>query len=246
MKKLIVFDLDGTLTESKSPLNQEMASLIERLLTISKVAIISGGSWKQFEVQLLSHIKKLEHLHNLILLPVCGTQLYQYNSDWKILYAEDLTALEKNKIIAALEQASKKSELQNQKIWGAVIEDRGSQITYSALGQFAPISEKKKWDPDFLKRKLLKQKLDTLIPEFSVRLGGTTSIDITKKGIDKAYGIKKLRDILKIPINEMIFIGDALLPDGNDYPVKTTGIATVVIKDCNETKLVIEVIIACL
>ncbi len=106
------------------------------------------------------------------------------------------------------------------KLWGEEIEDRGSQITFSALGQQAPNKEKEKWDPDFTKRKKIKVFLDNLIPEFSVRLGGETSIDITKPGIDKAYGIKKLRDTLGIAIHEMIFIGDALFPGGNDYPAR--------------------------
>jgi len=60
------------------------------------------------------------------------------------------------------------------------------------------------WDHDFSKRIKIKAILDTYIPEFSVRMGGTTSIDVTKPGIDKAYGIRKLRDILGIAIDEMI------------------------------------------
>jgi hydroxymethylpyrimidine pyrophosphatase-like HAD family hydrolase len=132
------------------------------------------------------------------------------------------------------------------KTWGEAIEDRGSQITYSALGQLAPIEEKKKWDPDFSRRKKIKALLDKMIPEFSVRLGGTTSIDITKPGIDKAYGIRKLADILDIAIQEMIFIGDALFPGGNDYPAKETGVVCIRVRDPNETKRIIETITACL
>jgi len=140
-----------------------------------------------------------------------------------------------------------KSELKTpDKVWGEVIEDRGSQITYSALGQEAPLKEKVKWDPGFTKRKKIKAILDTLIPEFSVRLGGSTSIDLTKPGIDKAYGIRKLRDILGIAIEEMIYIGDALFPGGNDYPAEQAGCASIRVRDPDETKAVIEAIIACL
>ena len=89
------------------------------------------------------------------------------------------------------------------------------------------MEEKKKWDPDFAKRKKIKAILDTLIPEFSVRMGGATSIDVTKPGIDKAYGIRKLRDILGIPLKEMIFIGDALFPGGNDYPAEQAGVVSI-------------------
>jgi len=114
------------------------------------------------------------------------------------------------------------------------------------LGQQAPIEEKKKWDADFTKRKKIKALLDKLIPDFSVRLGGTTSVDVTKPGIDKAYGIRKLRDILGIAIPEMIFIGDALFPGGNDYPAKETGVLSIRVRDPNESKRVIEAIVACL
>ena len=132
------------------------------------------------------------------------------------------------------------------KLWGEQIEDRGSQITFSALGQQAPNKEKEKWDPDFAKRKKMKAFLDKQIPGFSVRLGGETSIDITKPGIDKAYGIKKLRDTLGISIPEMIFVGDALFPGGNDYPAEEAGVISIRVKNPTETKRVIEAIIACL
>jgi phosphomannomutase len=85
-----------------------------------------------------------------------------------------------------------------------------------------------------------------LIPEFSVHLGGSTSIDVTKPGIDKAYGIGKLRDVLGIAIKEMIFVGDAIFPGGNDYPAKQAGVVSIEVRDPDETKRVIEAIIACL
>ena len=92
----------------------------------------------------------------------------------------------------------------------------------------------------------MKALLDNLIPEFSVRLGGTTSIDVTRQGIDKGYGIGKLRDILGVAISEMIFVGDALFPGGNDYPAKQAGAVSIQVRDPNETKRVIEAIVACL
>ena len=246
MRTLIVFDLDGTLAESKSPIDAEMATLLNSLLGIVRVAIISGGAWPQFEQQLLAHLLRGDAFKNLSLLPTCGTKFYQYESGWRLLYSEDFSEPEKKKIIDALKQATASSQSRVKRVWGQAIEDRGSQITFSALGQQAPLEEKTAWDPDFTKRKAIKAVLDTLIPEFSVRLGGATSIDVTKQGIDKAYGIRKLRDVLHIPIDQMLFIGDAVFPGGNDYPAKEAGALTIAVTNPHETKRVIEAIIACL
>ena len=184
MKKLIVFDLDGTLAESKAALDKEMAALLSTLLSIVKVAVISGGDWPQFETQLLSNLSHDETLENLSLLPTCGTKFYRYEAGWKKLYSEDFSAAEKAQILSSLSKALASAEYKVEHAWGEVTEDRGSQITFSALGQQAPIKEKKLWDPDFSKRKRIKALLDPLLPAFSVNLGGATSIDVTKPGID--------------------------------------------------------------
>jgi HAD superfamily hydrolase (TIGR01484 family) len=246
MKQLIVFDLDGTLAESKSAIDAEMGQLLGALLGVARVAVISGGDWPQFQQQLLGHLAPGADLHKLSLLPTCGTRFYQFNSgEWKELYAEDLSPPQKRKIIEALNCAVKTLGFEADKTWGDVIEDRESQITFSALGQRAPLEAKKIWDPDFAKRKQIKALLDPVLPGFSVRLGGSTSIDVTLPGIDKAYGIRKLRDISGIPISEMLYVGDALFPGGNDAPARETGAVCIQVRDPDETKRVIETIIAC-
>ena len=101
MKKLVVFDLDGTLAESKSSLDAEMSKLLHDLLGVVKVAVISGGDWPQFEKQVLSHLPHDQRLENLSLLPTCGTKFFRYSGDWKKIYSEDFTADEKKKIIDA-------------------------------------------------------------------------------------------------------------------------------------------------
>jgi phosphomannomutase len=246
VKKLIVFDLDGTLAASKSSLDAEMLSLLHELLGVVKVAVISGGAWLQFEKQMLSKLPQDSHLANLSILPTCGTEFFQYAGEWKKLYSEDFTADEKETIVSSVKDAIGTAGFRVDRTWGETIEDRGSQVTYSALGQQAPLEEKERWDSDFAKRKKIKAVLDTLIPEFSVRIGGTTSIDITKPGIDKAYGIGKLHDILGISVQEMIYVGDALFVGGNDYPVEQAGVISIPVRGPSETKRVIEAIIACL
>lgn len=244
MKQLVVFDLDGTLAESKAAIDAEMAGLLGALTAMTRVAVISGGAWPQFASQLVGKLSPASNFAALSLLPTSGTQFYVYNGAWRRLYAEEFTPEQKAKIIEALRQSFAQSHLAVGKTWGEQIEDRGSQITFSALGQQAPLDAKQQWDPDFSKRKKIKEDLVKRIPEFSVRLGGSTSIDVTKPGIDKAYGIGKLKEILRLESADMLFVGDALFAGGNDYPVKETGVASIAVRDVAETKRVIETILA--
>ncbi|GAC1391728.1 MAG: HAD-IIB family hydrolase [Candidatus Saccharimonadales bacterium] len=247
MKKTIVFDLDGTLAESKSALTDRMSDLLSRLLENFHVCVISGGNFAQYEKQLLANLHvdatKLEHLH---LMPTCGTRYYIYDiskDNWKLVYAEDLNEEEKQKIISALNEAVDHCGYRLTKPWGELIEDRGSQITYSALGQAAPVKAKEEWDPENTKKKKLRDYTATLIPEFEVRSGGTTSIDVTKLGIDKAYGMKKLMSILDLNMNEILFMGDRLSEGGNDYPVKAMGIDSIEVSSWKDTAVALEAIL---
>lgn len=246
MKRLIVFDLDGTLAKSKSALDDEMAALFADLLAVVKVAIISGGDFPQFQTQVLDRLPVSSNSANLSLLPTSGTKFFTYDGGWHKLYSEDLSDAEKQKIENELEKAVAQTGFQPKETWGERIEDRGTQITYSALGQQAPLEAKQQWDPDFAKREKIKAVLDATLPEFSVRLGGTTSIDVTRPGIDKAYGIRKLSEVLDIPIAEMLFIGDAIFPGGNDYPAFQAGADSIEVRDPEETERVIQAIVACL
>src|SRR5690554_4161219 len=245
MKDLIVFDLDGTLAESKSAIDIEMGELLNTLLEVNQVAIISGGGWPQFEKQVLHHLPKETLLKKLAILPTCGTKFYRYDKDWKKLYAENFTDEERKKILDNLNKAVEAADLNIKKTWGDQIEDRGSQITFSALGQEAPLEAKKDWDEDFAKRKKIVDRLKKPLKEFSIGMGGTTSIDIVKPGVDKAYGINKLKEVLGIGIPEMLFIGDALFEGGNDYPVRKTGVDCIQVRDPEVTKAIIRTIIMC-
>lgn len=245
MKKLIIFDLDGTLAKSKSAIDKEMAILFEELLEVTQVAIISGGDWPQFEKQVINQLPKDTIFTKLSILPTCGTKYYQYKKNWVKVYEEKFSDEERKEILFNLNIAIKNSDIEIKKTWGNQIEDRGSQITFSALGQEAPLEEKKVWDNDFAKRKKIVTPLQKSLKEFSIGMGGTTSIDITKPGIDKAYGILKLKEILKIGIDEMLFIGDALFEGGNDFPARRTGAKCIQVRDPEETKRIIETIIAC-
>ncbi|MBP6858404.1 MAG: HAD-IIB family hydrolase [Candidatus Pacebacteria bacterium] len=240
-KQLIIFDKDDTLTPSKGVMDSEMAGLLVRLLERKKVAVISGSSFPLFDIQVLHALPhNVPNISNLIILPVSGTQLYTWKGSWVAEYTEHLSLKEKEKIMISINSALKQAHYEAPaRIYGDLIEDRGSQITFSALGQNAPLEAKKAWDPDRTKRNAIADFLISRIPEFDIRLGGTTSIDITKRGVNKGYGIRKLEEYLKIPLESMVFVGDALFRGGNDYPAKATGIDCIQVSGPEETKKLI-------
>lgn len=240
-KDLCIFDLDGTLAPSKSPMDPAMGALIMKLLKKKKVAVISGGGYPQFETQFLRMMPhSSEGLGNLFLLPTSGTRLLSWKGSWVEQYSEQLSAEEKKKIMSTLNAALKMIKYQQPtKVYGPVIEDRGSQVTFSALGQDAPLEAKSSWDQDRSKRNSIVEILNKKIPEFDNRIGGTTSIDITRRGVNKAYGIRKLESYLHVPIDHMVFVGDALFHGGNDYPAKATGVDCIQVSGPEETKKLI-------
>ena len=235
--KAVVFDLDDTLAPSKSEMDPTMSVALADLLERIQVCIISGGNFEQFQTQALAHLHGDEAaLSRLHLMPTCGTRYYKREKgEWMLQYAEDLSSDERKRAIAALEAGAKELGYWAPGKWGALIEDRGSQVTYSALGQTAPVAAKSAWDPDGAKKRALWAYVSPRLPDLEVRGGGSTSIDITRKGIDKAYGVRKLMAQLDVSLDEVLFIGDRLDETGNDYPAYELGVACVSVKDWHET-----------
>lgn len=257
MKKLIIFDLDGTLAESKQPLTSEMAVLVSQLLNVTNIAVISGGALSQFLKQIIAQLPINANLANLYLLPTSGAALYEYGGNtptvpgtsvdaWKKIYEERISEKEKNTIETVMCAVAKETGVIDfsEHSWGERIEYRGSQVTLSALGQHAPVALKKAWDPDHAKRKILQIKIAERLPEFSVTYGGATSIDVTRRGIDKAYGVRKLCERLGIPESEAFYVGDELEAGGNDEALYTTDVPTKSVKDPVDTTRLIESILS--
>ncbi len=228
IRKLLAFDLDDTLAPSKSPLPPRMGKALRDLLDTHEVCVISGGNFEQFEAQLLGGLTATdEQLARLHLMPTCGTRYLRFREgEWDSVYVRDLTDEERAEAKTVLEDEAKRLGLWEATPWGQIIEDRGSQITFSALGQEAPLAAKSAWDPDGMKKDKLRDAAARRLPHLEVRSGGSTSVDITRKGVDKAYGIAELAEHTGIAIGDMLFIGDRLDPGGNDYPVKRLGIET--------------------
>lgn len=250
MKRLIAFDLDGTLAESKQVLDDEMAGILGRLSHVADICVISGGDWPQFEKQVASRLPQDTRRARFWLMPTTGTKLYRYDdarAAWTRQYADLFSDDERAHIVKELRASIDRLGFTPAEVWGEQIEDRGSQITFSALGQQAPLHPKEAWDPNQEKRRQIQADLQPILPHVSVRIGGATSIDITRAGVDKAYGMERLSDLSAIPKKDILFFGDALYPGGNDAPVKdTAGIDSVQVYNIDQTKRALEAVILCL
>ncbi len=239
-----MFDLDGTLAESKSEMDAEMSSLLVELLKRTQVAVISGASYEQVQKQFLTRLDCPEQLKKrLFLFPTCGTQFIRFDKEWKPAYQKMLSPEQKQRIMDAFALAMKETNFSAPMSFGKIIEDRGTQITFSGMGQKAPLEFKKQWDPDQKKRQAMRTLMIPLLPDCEVRLGGSTSIDVTRKGIDKQYGIKQMIKHLSVQPEEILFVGDALYEGGNDWPVKEAGVRCKKVSGPEETKAVIRTLL---
>ena len=245
--RLVAFDLDDTLAPSKTAISDRMGALLLALAERVPVCIISGGQVQQFRTQVIDRLvdaspAALDALH---LMPTCGTQYYRVEASatLRTVYAHSLSDDEKARALAAVEGEARQLDLWATEPWGEILEDRGSQITFSALGQSAPLEAKLAWDPTGSKKSALRAAVAERLPDLEVRSGGSTSIDITHHGIDKAYGMTRLAELTGIALDEMLFFGDRLDADGNDYPVLALGVACVAVEGWEQTAEALEALI---
>ncbi|MSU44984.1 HAD-IIB family hydrolase [Candidatus Nomurabacteria bacterium] len=242
-KKIIAFDLDGTLAESKSPITPEMGELVKRLAKQKIVVVTSGGGFKQFKIQFLppfhSDDSMMSLIHNLILLPTSGSQRYEYDKekkDWKVTDKELLPESIKEKAKKLLKEIidSGLYDIPSNPT-GDIVEDRDTQITFSACGQLAPFEIKKNWDPDQKKRQKIVAALIPKLPEATLLVNASSSIDIVPKGFNKAVGLTRFINKIGLQKSDVVFIGDGLFPGGNDYSLHEAGFETIAVKGPQET-----------
>lgn len=242
--KLIAFDLDGTLAESKQPLTGVMAEKLAALLARYPVAILSGGALPQFLSQVIQPLPASAPLERLYLLPTSGASLYYYqNNEWHKVYEERISERDADTIAQLLVKTARDLGIAEppDTSWGAQVEYRGGQVSYSALGQHAPVSAKIDWDPDKKKRLALLEAVNPKLPrQFHAAMGGLTTIDVTRRGVDKAYGLRKMCAHLRIPEAAVLYIGDELNAGGNDEVIFETNASTRNVRDPRETAQVID------
>ena len=225
-----------------------MAMLILRLLRHRYVAVASGGAFEQFELQFLAKLPTHADFSNLFLFPTNCASGYSYNlrlGRFQKEYEVRLSGPEVKRIFQSFAAVFEEMRyVQPEKTYGAILENRGSQVTFSALGQKAPLCLKERWDPHQRKRQRIRKLLKKYLPNSEISIGGTTSIDVTKKGVNKTLCVKKLEQRLHVGKKDMLYVGDALFKGGNDFIMKSAKIACTPVSNPEATKRLIHRIIA--
>lgn len=243
MKKVLAFDVDQTLNIAKTPIPPEIAELLTKCLDHYEICPISGQKYDQFLFQIVDQLKdatpeQLEHLH---LFVAQGTQYYRYNAaekEWKQVYSYPLTDKQVAEITEAIETAAKElGYWEEDKLaeGDEIIENRLSQVTFSALGQKAGTEAKYAWDPDCKKREAIVKRAKELAPAYDYEIGGTTSINAITPGMNKVFGMTHLMEELKVEKEEILYFGDMTQPGGNDYPVVQMGVDTITVRNHEDT-----------
>ena len=245
MKKVLAFDVDQTLNVAKMPIPDEIAELLVKCLDHYEICPISGQKYEQFLIQIVNRLEDagvtLEQLSHLHLFVAQGTQYYRYNvekKDWDRVYNYPLTDEQVTKITETIEKAAKElGYWEEDKLADGdeIIENRLSQVTFSALGQKAGTEAKYAWDPDHKKREAIVKRCKELAPEFEYEIGGTTSINAITPGMNKVFGMTHLMEELKVEKPEILYFGDMTQPGGNDYPVVQMGIDTITVRSHEDT-----------
>jgi HAD superfamily hydrolase (TIGR01484 family) len=236
---IIVFDVDGVLCESKNKIDEEMGALLEELSLRNTIVFLTGGKLEQVATQVLpfSNMKKPYYI-----LPTSGADAWIVGEANSMLWNNHFSPEQKGRIVAGIIHVFNKMPRPSF-MWGSMVEDRLSQITISLLGQDAPWFIKKYYDPqEKIRRALVFNLKETIInsDDFDFTIGGSTSIDITKKGVNKGSMLKNLVEFNNWNINDIWFVGDQLHKDGNDYTVKEEGFHTIQVENVNETKNLIK------
>lgn len=227
-RSFIVCDVDNTITESCQVVEEKMAKQIDLLGENNLFAFISGTNMENLFKMISARLEKPHYL-----LSNTGTRCYYvHEKTAEPIYADEFLPNQKKEIISALENLIKIEDLTP--ITPDNIQDRGSQITLSILGRSAPKDAKDNYDPTMEKRRRFTEYLSQIIPDYDVHIGGTTSLDITKKGIDKRFGLKRFVAHYGLSLENITFFGDKLMKGGNDYPVKGL-VKCVSVKNPSET-----------
>lgn len=230
MKKYIFFDLDNTLTRSRSEVTKEMSMLLKKLSNAHEVIVVSGASAKQITLQLggsLSGRYWSMGQNGNVCIDKFGKILWENKMHWM----QKLEVFMYAKKIADARVFKYKNKLD-------LVDDRGCQISLSVFGHTEPIAIKEAIDPDQKLRQTILRRFPFKSTDVEVKIAGTTCLDFFIKGKNKGSNVGELYKKMKWKKSECLYVGDALFKNGNDESVIGV-ILTKAVRDPSDTENVI-------
>ena len=232
MPRHFFFDLDNTLTRSKSHILPEHSAILSKLIDRADVVVVSGHP----QGDIRDHLeKRLDGRYYILAQNGNFAQM----PDGKILWERTLTDGQISSIHTFIDKARKHLAL-TVRDENDIVEDRGCQVAFSLIGHHENQDIKDAFDPDHAKRKQLlvdlRDDVERLAKESNVEMyiGGTTNLDFVEKGKNKGFNITEFIKTLDWKKEDCLYVGDALFPGGNDETVIGI-IPTHAVKDYRET-----------
>lgn len=202
----LFFDLDKTIAPAREPILPEMFTLLSELP--QDIIIVSGQDVKKIHWQ-------SNHLPAFVLGQNGNHAVDMSDHD---IWNTPLTDKERAEILHHIEQLLALLPEPPNPDWTPV-EDRGAQITFSPIGNTAPIEHKRVYDPDRKKRAALLEAAPFVSDNLVVKFGGTTSFDYIPKDRQKGANVQRFIDYMKWQNEKCVYFGDGLFPGGNDESV---------------------------
>ena len=204
MKKFI-FDVDGTLTDSRQQIDLSFEAFMIKFCCRYDVYLVTGSDREKTVEQVgLDICYRSKRVYNC-----SGSDVYEKNnnvfkSDWK----------PSRKLINFLSDELDFSTFPNKT--GNHIEHRPGGINFSVLGRgensMKYRKEYEKWDINTTERILMSDRIKSEFPDLNIQIGGQTGLDISDS--DKS---QILRDFN--PEDKLVFFGDMMREGQNDYPL---------------------------
>ncbi len=236
MKKALIADIDDTVCASTRPLDDAMAAEIARIIRGGTIfGFISGSTMAQISAQITP---KLREPHQL--LGVSGGHYVEVSFPGGVeqrfeVHRREFGPEDRARVLGAFEGLIARHGIAPLTHRQDQLQDRGAQITLSALGRNAPEAAKRAFDPDgSLREGWIGELVAELGPTFTIRRGGTSSIDITGAGVDKEWGIRRFLERNRLSPDEALFFGDNLQDGGNDAPARRV-VECVAVRDPHDT-----------
>lgn len=234
---VVLFDVDGTLTESRKLIDRKAINALKELSLSAEIGFLSGSNLDYLKEQLWPVFSDIDISLNTHVLPCNGTEYYTpviegpgsffnevHKSDMR-LHLGDGPFMAVMLILMKLQSEFASKNRHYVDFTGHHIQNRGSMINWSLIGRNADTEGRERFVREDKVREIRKEMLDAFNElretygdwltedKLTIKYGGDTSFDIYPKGWDKTYALRHFPE----SENVLFFVGDRCTPNGNDY-----------------------------